>query len=159
MNIKCREGSILIKYIDSNNNKYKCVISENDLFFINFCRKNIEKMEKILRNGSIVKVDSDIIFRVEEPIFLEYILKKYEKKYENFEEYKILKEENIFYKKKILELEKSLENVFNILKLLNEKSEKNYLNSLRKEEKLRNFYNDISEQKKNDEIIHYLSRL
>lgn len=148
MHIDRNEDRILIKISDENFNIYKCIITDDDLFVVNFCKRNLEKMEKILRNGSIVKVDSDIIFRVEEPIFLEYILKKYEKKYKNFEEYKILKEENIFYKKKILELEKSLENVFNILKLLNEKSEKNYLNSIRKEEKLRNFYNDISEQKK-----------
>ena len=56
MLIDRNEERILIKISDENFNIYKCIITDDDLFVVNFCKRNLEKMEKILKNGSIVNI-------------------------------------------------------------------------------------------------------
>jgi len=132
MNIERNEDRILIKYVDSNFNTYKCVITTDDVFVVNFCKGNLEKMEKILQNGLIIEMMENYMLKVEEPVCLEYVLHK-EKNLdvENFEavieKFKKLDEENTFYKRKIQELESSLRNFFNILQLVNEQNDSNNL--------------------------------
>lgn len=76
MNIQRDDSRILIKYIDSKFNCYKCTIPNSDVFVVNFCKKNLEKMEKILKNHKIIEMDEHYVLKVEDPVDLEYVLKK-----------------------------------------------------------------------------------
>ena len=125
MHIDRNEERILIKISDENFNIYKCIITDDDLFVVNFCKRNLEKMEKILKNGSIVNIDNHYILKVEDPIFLEYVLhKEMECNLENFdvlmERFRKFQEDNNYFRRKIYELEKKNENIYNILKGLQE---------------------------------------
>ncbi len=110
MNIERNDERILIKYIDSNFNTYKCIITTDDVFVANFCKGNLEKIEKILKKNTIVEMDDYYLFKVEEPIFLEYQLKK-EKQEEItnlgliLEKFKILEDENKMLRDKVEKLE------------------------------------------------------
>lgn len=75
MNIERNKECILIKYVNENLKTFKCVITIDDVFVVNFCKKNLERMEKILHNYILEKVDDYYILRVEDPICLEYQLK------------------------------------------------------------------------------------
>ena len=113
MLIDRNEERILIKISDENFNIYKCIITDDDLFVVNFCKRNLEKMEKILKNGSIVNIDNHYILKVEEPIFLEFVLhKEMECNLENFdvlmERFRKFQEDNNYFRKKIYELEKQV---------------------------------------------------
>ena len=68
MNINRNDERILVKYVDENFNIYKCVINNSDNFVINFCKRNLEKMEKILKNGEIVEMNGHFLLKVEDPI-------------------------------------------------------------------------------------------
>ena len=76
MNIERNSERILIKYVDSNLTTYKCKITENDVFVLNFCKKNLEKMEKILQNYVLEEMDDHYLLKVDDPVCLQYILKK-----------------------------------------------------------------------------------
>jgi len=76
MNIERNDERILIKYVDVNFNTFKCVITTDDVFVVNFCRRDLGKMEEILKKNTIIEMDDYYLFKVEEPIFLEYQLKK-----------------------------------------------------------------------------------
>ncbi len=67
---------ITLKYVDSQMNIYKYDIIKDDCFLVNFCRNDFTKMEKLLKNYKIIENGDSYIFRVEEPIFLEYTLRK-----------------------------------------------------------------------------------
>ena len=75
MNIERNEEYILLKYMDSNFTKYRCIITKEDVFVVNFCKRNLEKMERILQNYILEKFDNYYLLKVEEPVFLEYQLK------------------------------------------------------------------------------------
>ncbi len=49
MNIEKKEDSIFINYVYSNYNTFRCEIWIKYLFVVNFCKRNLEKME-ILQN-------------------------------------------------------------------------------------------------------------
>jgi len=53
MEIEKRENFMVLKYVDSNMNVFRGVISRNDFFLDNFCEGDFEKMEKILANYTI----------------------------------------------------------------------------------------------------------
>jgi len=99
MNIERNDDRILIKYVDSNFNTFKCVITTDDVFVVNFCRRDLSLLEDILKNNTLIEMDDYYVLRVEKPIFLEYQLKK-EKQEEItnlrliLEKFKILEEEN-----------------------------------------------------------------
>lgn len=76
MNIERNSDRILLRYEDSKGNFYKCTISEFDSFVINFCRRDLSKMEKILANHILIEMSDHFILRIEEPIYLEYTLKR-----------------------------------------------------------------------------------
>jgi len=120
MNISRNDERILVKYVDENFNIYKCVINDSDNFVINFCKRNLEKMEKILKNGRIIEMNGHFLLKVEDPIYLEYVLDREKGCGEDniemmIERFRKLEEENIFYKKKINEIEKLLENLPSIM--------------------------------------------
>lgn len=129
MNIERNDERILIKYVDSNFNTYKCVITTDDVFVVNFCRRDLSLLEDILKNNILVEMDDYYVLRIEKPIFLEYQLKK-EKQEEItnlgliLEKFKILEEENKMLRDKVEKLEKhielSLESIKNINKQHNE---------------------------------------
>jgi len=64
---------ILIKYIN-NFITYKCVITKNDTFVVNFCKRELDKMEIILRNHVLVEMGDNFMLKVENPVYLEYEL-------------------------------------------------------------------------------------
>ena len=70
------EDRILIKCVDDHFNIYKCVINQFDPFVSTFCSRNMGKMEKILKNYVIQEMDDHMILKVEDPVELQYILKK-----------------------------------------------------------------------------------
>lgn len=70
------EDRILIKYVDDHFNIYKCVVNQFDPFVSTFCGRNMGKMEKILKNNVIQEMDDHVILKVDEPVELQYILKK-----------------------------------------------------------------------------------
>ncbi len=70
------EDRILIKCVDEHFNIYKCVINQFDPFVSTFCSRNMGKMEKILKNYVIQEMDDHMILKVEDPVELQYILKK-----------------------------------------------------------------------------------
>jgi len=76
MNIERNDERILIKYVDSNFNTFKCVITTDDVFVVNFCRRDLGKMEKLLLGGTINEMDEYYLLKLDEPVFLEYKLKK-----------------------------------------------------------------------------------
>ena len=110
MNIERNDERILIKYVDSNFNTFKCVITTDDVFVVNFCRRDLSLLEDILKNNILVEMDDYYVLRVEKPIFLEYQLKK-EKQEEItnlgiiLEKFKILEEENKMLRDKVEKLE------------------------------------------------------
>jgi len=115
MNIERNEERILIKYVDSNFNTFKCVITADDVFVVNFCRRDLGKMEEILKKNTIIEMDDYYLFKVEEPIFLEYQLKK-EKQDEItnlgliLEKFKIFEEENKMLREKVDDLQIRMRN-------------------------------------------------
>ncbi len=115
MNIERNDDRILIKYVDSNFNTFKCVITTDDVFVVNFCRRDLGKMEEILKKHTIVEMDDYYLFKVEEPIFLEYQLEK-EKQDEItnrgiiLEKFKILEEENKKLREKVDDLQIRMRN-------------------------------------------------
>lgn len=110
MNIERNEDRILIKYVDSNFMSYKCIITIEDIFIVNFCRKSLEKMEKILQNYVLEKIDDYYLLKIEEPICLEYQLKREKIEEHNmeliFEKLKKLEDENKKMNCKIQRLDK-----------------------------------------------------
>lgn len=76
MNIERNENRILLKYVDSKFNCYKCTIPDTDVFLVNFCKNNLQKMERILKNYKIIEMSDHYILKVEDPVDLEYVLKK-----------------------------------------------------------------------------------
>jgi len=70
------DDRILIKCVDDHFNIYKCVINQFDPFVSTFCSRNMGKMEKILKNYVIQEMDDHMILKVEDPVELQYILKK-----------------------------------------------------------------------------------
>jgi len=148
MNIERKDERILIKYADENFYTYKCIIRDDDVFVVNFCKRNLEKMEKILRCGFIVELDGHYILKIEEPVCLEYVLHK-EKLWdaENYstiiDKFHRLEQENAFYKRKVFELEQSVKSILNVLQLVNEQIEAN--NSVTK-----NFSERIKKLEKTD---------
>jgi len=74
--IDLNEDRILIKYVDSNLNTYKCVITKTDIFVLNFCKKDLSRMRDILENNELVEMNDYYLLRVEKPVFLEYELKR-----------------------------------------------------------------------------------
>jgi len=74
MNIERNEERILIRYVDTTFKIYKCVITAEDNFVVNFCRRNLQKMEKILQNYILEKIDDYYLFRIEDPVCLQYHL-------------------------------------------------------------------------------------
>jgi len=110
MNIERNEERILLKYVDASFNTYKCVITDTDVFVVNFCRRDLSLLEDILKNNTLIEMDDYYVLRVEKPIFLEYQLKK-EKQEEItnlgliLEKFKILEEENKMLRDKVEKLE------------------------------------------------------
>ncbi len=122
MNLERNEERILVKYIDSNYITYKCVISESDVFVVNFCKKNLEKMERILLQGNVVEMDNHYLLKVDEPVCLEYILEK-EQQDDNkicyiVEKIKSIEKENIFFKKNISDIEKKINNIIETCEII-----------------------------------------
>lgn len=121
MNIERNEERILLKYVDASFNTYKCVITDTDVFVVNFCRRDLSLLEDILKNNTLIEMDDYYVLRVEKPIFLEYQLKK-EKQEEItnlgiiLEKFKILEEENKMLKEKVEKLEKHIESSFESIK-------------------------------------------
>jgi len=115
MNIERNDDRILIKYVDSNFNTFKCVITTDDVFVVNFCRRDLSLLEDILKNNTLIEMDDYYVLRVEKPIFLEYQLKK-EKQEEItnlgliLDKFKILEEENKMLREKVDELQIRMRN-------------------------------------------------
>ena len=113
MIIERNDDRIIIRYIDDNFNSYRCMITDTDIFVVNFCKKNLDKMEKIIKNGILEESDNNYILKVEEPVYLEYVLKK-EVQEDTvalgyiLEKFRKVEEENKFYKEKIILFEKQL---------------------------------------------------
>ena len=110
MNIERNEERILLKYVDASFNTYKCIITDTDVFVVNFCRRDLSLLEDILKNNTLIEMDDYYVLRVEKPIFLEYQLKK-ERQEEItnlgiiLEKFKILEEENKMLRDKVEKLE------------------------------------------------------
>jgi hypothetical protein len=74
--IKKYNNHILIKAIDDFYDIYSTTILSNDMFVVNFCGKNLEKMEKLLQIYELENYDGYMMFKVEEPVVLSYKLEK-----------------------------------------------------------------------------------
>lgn len=109
MEIEKRENFMVLKYVDSNMNIFRGVISRNDFFLDNFCEGDFEKMEKILANYTIDQKEDFCSVKIIEPFVLEYFLLKDD---ENpnirnlYKKIQHLSEENIFLNRRLEKLEK-----------------------------------------------------
>ncbi len=113
MNIERNDERILIKYVDANFNTFKCVIPKDDVFVVNFCKGNLEKMEKILQKYVLQEMFDHYILTVEEPVCLEYKLKKEQQEDEDkmsivLSKFKDLERENHILRDTIIDLKKEI---------------------------------------------------
>ena len=76
VSFQVNDDSILIKCVDSHFNIYKCLINQYDPFVATFCGKKLVKLHAILQNHVIQEMDDHVILKVNEPVELQYILKK-----------------------------------------------------------------------------------
>lgn len=99
-----KADTITIKYEKSNGNIFSYLIDDSDLFFVNFCMKNITTMYEILKNGTITEMSENYcIYKINKPFYIEYkLFKNVENIYEKIQKFK---EENIFLHQKLDHLE------------------------------------------------------
>lgn len=70
------EEKIVIRHFTRRFENFTFTIGLDDDFLNKFCKKDMKKMENILKNGNVLIREGQFIFTVEDPVHLEYILQK-----------------------------------------------------------------------------------
>lgn len=71
------EDHLLIQYIDSKSQVFKCIILKTDFFVQEHLGGSLEKLKKLIEENYVIKErNSNCLIEISEPIFLSYDLKK-----------------------------------------------------------------------------------
>jgi transposase-like protein len=78
VSINVSENRLLIKAVDKFYNVYMHVVPNNDVFVVNFCNRNLNILEELLKNYEVEENDGFVVVKIEKPIYLSYKLVKQE---------------------------------------------------------------------------------